>query len=98
MTGDDVGTPILHVDPPGGVAFFGPVISRMPSDEQSAELWDHVLGLARFGGFAELKRSLRERPQLAVYGITEDELGKVEDWHGGSRRRKQDRGKAAASG
>jgi predicted DsbA family dithiol-disulfide isomerase len=96
MTGDDVGTPILHVDPPGGVAFFGPVISRMPSDEQSAELWDHVLGLARFGGFAELKRSLREQPQLAVYGFTEGELGKVEDWHGGSRRRKEDRGKTAA--
>src|SRR5437867_4077491 len=30
LTGKDVGTPILHVDPPHGVAFFGPVISRRP--------------------------------------------------------------------
>jgi hypothetical protein len=94
MTGEDVGTPILHVDPPGGVAFFGPVISRLPTPEQAVELWDHVLGLARFGGFAELKRSLRERPQLQVFGLTTADIGKVEDWHGGSRRRKQDRGRA----
>jgi len=95
MTGEDVGTPILHVDPPGGVAFFGPVISRLPSPEQAVELWDNVLGLARFGGFAELKRSLRERPQLQVFGLTTADIGKVEDWHGGSRRRKEDRGRPA---
>ncbi|HEX3826672.1 MAG TPA: hypothetical protein VHV82_05295 [Sporichthyaceae bacterium] len=95
LTGDDVGTPILHVDPPGGIAFFGPVISRLPTPEQAVELWDNVLGLARFPGFAELKRSLRERPQLEVFGLSTAEVGKVEDWHGGSRRKKQDRGKPA---
>lgn len=88
MTGKDVGTPILHVDPPGGVAFFGPVISRLPTTEQAVDLWDHVLGLARFGGFAELKRSLRERPQLPVFGISGDDIGIQEDWHQGSRRQK----------
>lgn len=31
LTGRDVGTPILHFMPPGGTAFFGPVISRLPS-------------------------------------------------------------------
>jgi hypothetical protein len=93
LTGDDVGTPILHVDPPGGIAFFGPVISRLPSPEQAGQLWDNVLGLARFPGFAELKRSLRERPQLQVFGLSAADVGKVEDWHGGSRRRKEDRGK-----
>ena len=62
LTGKDVGTPILHFTPPDGVAFFGPVISRLPSEDEAAELWDHVVGLASFGGFAELKRSLRERP------------------------------------
>jgi len=89
LTGKDVGTPILHIAPPEGAAFFGPVISRMPSAEQAAELWDHVVGLARFPGFAELKRSLRERPQLASFGVPEAEAGVQEDWHGGSRRQKK---------
>jgi 2-hydroxychromene-2-carboxylate isomerase len=88
LTGKDVGTPILHVDPPHGVAFFGPVISRRPSEVDAVELWDHVLGLARFGGFAELKRSLRERTQLQVFGGSSDTVGKAEDWHQGSRRQK----------
>ena len=30
LTGRDVGTPILHFQPPDGTAFFGPVISRLP--------------------------------------------------------------------
>jgi hypothetical protein len=89
LTGKDVGTPIIHVDPPHGVAFFGPVISRLPSPEGAVELWDHVLGLARFPGFAELKRSLRELPQLRGLGVEADETGAVEDWHGGSRRTKK---------
>lgn len=86
LTGKDVGTPILHFEPPTGVAFFGPVISRLPSDDEAAQLWDHVIALARFPGFAELKRSLRERPQLRSFGVAEGEAGKQEDWHGGSRR------------
>ncbi|MBB6627408.1 hypothetical protein H5V45_08750 [Nocardioides sp. KIGAM211] len=89
LTGKDVGTPILHIAPPEGAAFFGPVISRMPTDEQAGELWDHVVGLATFPGFAELKRSLREQPQLASFGVRADEAGAQEDWHGGSRRRKK---------
>lgn len=64
LTGKDLGTPIIHFDPPDGVAFFGPVISRLPNDDDALRLWDHVVGLANFPGFAELKRSLRERPQL----------------------------------
>src|SRR5688500_7484064 len=39
LTGKDVGTPILHFRPPEGpsegVAFFGPVISRPPSDAEA---------------------------------------------------------------
>jgi 2-hydroxychromene-2-carboxylate isomerase len=89
LTGTDVGTPILHFEPPDGVAFFGPVISRLPSDEQAAQLWDHVIALARFPGFAELKRSLREQVQLRAFGVAEDEVGVQEDWHGGSRRLKR---------
>lgn len=89
LTGRDVGTPILHLEPPDGIAFFGPVISRLPDEEQAVELWDHVVGLARFPGFAELKRSLREVPQLRGLGVEEGEVGVVEDWHGGSRRIKK---------
>jgi 2-hydroxychromene-2-carboxylate isomerase len=89
LTGKDVGTPILHFRPPSGVAFFGPVISRLPSPEDAVQLWDHVVELANFGGFSELKRSLRELPQLRVLGVSEDEIGAEEDWHGGSRRLKK---------
>ncbi|WP_439030062.1 mycothiol-dependent nitroreductase Rv2466c family protein [Gordonia terrae] len=86
LTGRDVGTPIIHFQPPDGVAFFGPVISRLPSDDDAIILWDHVIGLASFPGFAELKRSLREKPQLRAFGVTDGEAGTEEDWHGGSRR------------
>jgi hypothetical protein len=67
LTGRDVGTPILHFDPPEGAALFGPVISRLPSPSEALELWEHVVGLARFGGFAELTRSLREPLQLRAF-------------------------------
>ncbi len=89
LTGRDVGTPILHFQPPDGTAFFGPVISRLPSPVEAGALWDHVIGLASFAGFAELKRSLRERPQLASFGVEPDTAGREEDWHGGSRRTKK---------
>ena len=89
LTGKDVGTPILQFRPPDGIAFFGPVISRLPADEDAVALWDHVVALASFPGFAELKRSLRERPQLPSFGVRPDEAGRTEDWHGGSRRQKR---------
>jgi hypothetical protein len=89
LTGKDVGTPIIQFQPPEGVAFFGPVISRLPGEADALRLWDHVLGLASFAGFAELKRSLRERPQLASFGLDAGQVGVQEDWHGGSRRAKK---------
>jgi 2-hydroxychromene-2-carboxylate isomerase len=89
LTGKDVGTPILHFAPPDGVAFFGPVISRLPDEADAVRLWDHVVGLAAFPGFAELKRSLRERPQLPALGVEPGAAGISEDWHAGSRRQKK---------
>ena len=89
LTGRDVGTPILHFQPPSGTAFFGPVISRLPSPDDAGRLWDHVIGLASFPGFAEIKRSLRERPQLASFGVDTETAGTEEDWHRGSRRLKK---------
>ncbi|MFP5253798.1 MAG: hypothetical protein ACLGH4_08370 [Actinomycetes bacterium] len=89
LTGKDVGTPIIHFGPPDGTAFFGPVISRLPSEQDAVRLWDHVVGLAEFPGFAELKRSLRELPQLRALGVSDDEVGTEQDWHAGSRRLKK---------
>ena len=86
LTGKDVGTPILQFRPPEGASFFGPVISRLPSPEDAVALWDHIVALAGFPGFTELKRSLRERPQLPAFGVRPGEAGLQEDWHGGSRR------------
>lgn len=68
LTGRDVGTPIVQFRPPDGQAFFGPVISRVPSDEDALRLWDAVVELASIPGFAELKRSLREPLVLPVFG------------------------------
>jgi hypothetical protein len=86
LTGRDVGTPIIHFSPPEGTAFFGPVISRLPDPEDAVRLWDYVTGLAGFPGFAELKRSLRERPQLRSFGVDPGTAGTEEDWHAGSRK------------
>ena len=60
--------------------------SRLPAPEDAGRLWDHVVGLAGFPGFAELKRSLRERPQLRSFGVEPGTAGEPEDWHAGSRR------------
>lgn len=69
--GSDVGTPVVSVEPPDGPAFFGPVISQVPADDDAVALWEAVLTLARWPGFAELKRSLREVPRLRLLGATD---------------------------
>ena len=83
-TGRDVGTPIITFEPPNGLSFFGPVISRVPSDEDAVTLWNAVITLARFPGFAELKRSLREVPQLRLLGALSN-TPQQEDWQAGHR-------------
>lgn len=62
--GRDVGTPVVTFGPPDGPSFFGPVISRVPRGQEARELWDATERLARFEGFTELKRALREAPQF----------------------------------
>jgi 2-hydroxychromene-2-carboxylate isomerase len=83
-TGRDVGTPIITHIPPDGLSFFGPVISNVPPPEKAVPLWDAVTTLATFDGFAELKRSLRDRPQLNLLGGVSATPVK-EDWKGGHR-------------
>ena len=83
-TGRNVGTPIITFEPPEGLSFFGPVISRIPSDAEAVPLWHAVLTLAKFPGFAELKRSLREVPQLRILGGL-SATPRQEDWQGGHR-------------
>jgi 2-hydroxychromene-2-carboxylate isomerase len=64
--GGDAGTPILSWDPPDGPAFFGPVIDKAPEGAEALRLWDCVSTLARWPGFAELKRSLRAFPDTPL--------------------------------
>jgi 2-hydroxychromene-2-carboxylate isomerase len=85
-TGRDVGTPIIVFRPPDGPAFFGPVISQIPNPDDAVALWDSVIHLATFPGFAELKRSLREKPRLRSLGFRPEEDPAVEDWRGGAVR------------
>jgi len=65
-TGKDVGTPIITYQPPDGPSFFGPVISDVPQGAEALKLWDAVLTLTGWPGFAEIKRSRRDRLNLPL--------------------------------
>ena len=57
---------------------FGPVISELPSDAESIELWQHTAWLLRNDNFHELKRSNRTPPDLEmVRWFTEQRAAKA---------------------
>lgn len=66
LCGDDVGTPIIALDNRDGdrVAYFGPVITRVPDTKDSIDLWDSLCTMASVPGFWEIKRIRTERPDF----------------------------------
>lgn len=59
IAGDDIGVPtIVFANADGSKqGYFGPVLSQLPSDEESLAIWDGLSKLATVSSFYELKRS-----------------------------------------
>lgn len=67
QVGQDVGTPIVSIN---GTAFFGPVITRVPTGEEAGKIFDASVTLASYPHFFELKRSRSESPVFDVEAVS----------------------------
>jgi predicted DsbA family dithiol-disulfide isomerase len=59
VAGEDVGTPIIHID---GAGTFGPIFTEIPRGQDAVEIFDAVSVLLRRPAFVELKRARRGPP------------------------------------
>ena len=66
LCGDQVGTPMIALKDRNGdkQGYFGPVITRVPSPEDSLAMWDALVAMMNVSGFWELKRTRTERPEF----------------------------------
>lgn len=66
LVGRHAGTPVIATTVDGRrIAFFGPVLSRVPRGERAGRLWDGTLLVAGEPGFHELKGPPHAEPDLA---------------------------------
>lgn len=66
LVGEHVGTPVVATEAAdaGRVAFFGPVISRIPRGEEAGRLFDGAVLVASVSGFHELKGRPHAEPRF----------------------------------
>ncbi|SCK25581.1 hypothetical protein H181DRAFT_01982 [Streptomyces sp. WMMB 714] len=76
LVGNGLGTPVIAVEPAAGnagpeggeetadrrTAFFGPVVSRVPTGEAAGRLWDGLLLVTSTPGFHEVQTSRPSAP------------------------------------
>ena len=66
LTGQDFGVPIIAIqreDQHQG--FFGPILCRVPTGDETIKLWTHFVGLSELGCFFELKRTKLSGPWVS---------------------------------
>lgn len=66
LAGEYIGTPIIAFENRNGdrQAYFGPVITRVPSSDDSVAMWDALVTMMNVDGFWELKRTRTQRPEF----------------------------------